>query len=136
MTATLSNTFSHLWQYLAKFFLEWEMFWTKVKRQKTDKKKKQKTKTKMSKNMVELNRLQRTLQHIAYEFMLDMHGDTHTRAWTRPQAVAHARTLAHTRTKICNICRFLTVTMNANAPQCYITRTMSFLFYFYVYFNL
>jgi hypothetical protein len=23
-------TFSHLWQYLAKFFLEWEMFHTKV----------------------------------------------------------------------------------------------------------
>jgi hypothetical protein len=24
------KTFSHLWQYLAKFFLEWEMFYKKV----------------------------------------------------------------------------------------------------------
>jgi hypothetical protein len=24
------NTFSRLWQYLAEFFLEWEMFQTKV----------------------------------------------------------------------------------------------------------
>ena len=24
-----TKTFSHLWQYLAKFFLEWEMFQTK-----------------------------------------------------------------------------------------------------------
>jgi hypothetical protein len=72
------KTFTHLWQYLAKYFLEWEVFQTKVV---------EKIKTHvlcwitfffffenrafyelMSENMVEPERPRMTSQYGAYEF--------------------------------------------------------------------
>jgi hypothetical protein len=96
------KTFSHLWQYLVKFFLEREMFYTKVV---------QKIKTRilysipysenrtvyeiMSKNMVQAEGPQMTSRHGSYALHA---GRARLRASTRMHTPTRSGTHTHART--------------------------------------
>ena len=134
------KTFSHLRQYLAKFFLEWEIFWTKVA---------EKIKTRILcpvtfflKSCLLWDNFEKcggarearmSSQYAVYE-LLAKQGYMHarTRMHTPTRLDTHARTLnAHTRTHTHTRARshvillaFLRQQWFAHVPQCYVIRTL------------
>jgi hypothetical protein len=118
------KTFSHLRQYLAKFFFEWEIFWTKVA---------EKIKTHILcsvtfflKSCLLWDNFEKcggatearmSSQYAVYE-LLAKQGYMHARVCTRPRAWTRTRddlTRAHTHTRaraqLCNTSCFFTSTM-------------------------
>jgi hypothetical protein len=128
------NTFSHLWRYLTKFFLEWEMVSTKVVK---------KIKTHILWSITFFPESRRLWDNVEKcggarghkwrhntghtSCMLDKQGYMHACACTRPRARAHARTSAraHAHTHTHKYIIFIAFPLKqwfANAPQCYIIR--------------
>ena len=136
------KTFSHIWQYFAKFFLEWQMFRTKVV---------EKIKTHISfaitffRKSCRLwdnnekcggargHKWRRSMAHT--RCMLDKQDYTHARTCTRPlsrastHALTHLRARAHihTQTNIILIA-FSWQQWFAKGPHCYAIRTLPVLF--------
>jgi hypothetical protein len=132
------KTYSHLWQYLAEFFLEWEMFQTKVV---------EKIKTEilylvtfsenrsvyeiMSKNMVELERTHTIWRlRVAYWISKQAHvralAPTPTHSHTDAHACRHprARTRTHTQRTmsylLLSTVTLLNVTLHVHYLSCYL----------------
>jgi hypothetical protein len=111
------KTLSHLWQYIAKFFSEWEMFWTKVE---------EKIKTHILCSVTffrkpchlwgNVDKCGGTTGATNYVTtwrtrMLDKQGYMHACVCTRPRAWTHAHARAHTQIHNTYFCSTATVVM-------------------------
>jgi hypothetical protein len=116
------KTFSHLWQHLAKFFLEWEIFETKVCREN------QNTFFMFNNFFRELHWVwdnvkkyggasgatnDITMWQVHTSCLLDKQGYMHTCAHTClcDQAPTHTHACTHTQRQICNTCCFYMATV-------------------------
>ena len=132
------KTFSHLWRYFAKFFLEWEMFQIKVV---------EKIKTYILCSVTFFFSENRAVYEIMWRkdssqtghkwrhnmahtrWKLDKQGYTHAGVCTCPRAWAPTGTHAHAHTDTFIIrIAFPLQKWFANAYQCYVTRTLPVFF--------
>jgi hypothetical protein len=117
------KAFPHLWQYLAKFFLEWEIFYTNdIEKNKThfmfsDFFRKS---HRLWYNAEKYGGTRGTTNDVTtwsirvtcwINKATQMHALALTHTHTRSRARAHARTCERIHTQICNICFFSTATM-------------------------
>ena len=116
--------FSHLWQYLVKFLWKREMLWKTVEQ-------------KIEKNILcwiiffsrnlrlwdNVEKCGGTRSHIW------RHNKGHTPCRVNKQGHTRARARARTHRQICYNYSFSTATILANAPQCYVTRTLPVFFF-------
>jgi hypothetical protein len=126
------KTFRHFWRYLAKFFLEWEMFQTKVV---------EKIKThilcsitffrkshRLWDNVEKCNRdrgATNTSQHGAYALRAGL-----ARLYARMRMHTRTRKHAHTQTTVQYLLLFHSKSGYVNAPHCYVIRTLPVFFFF------
>ena len=126
------NTYSHLWQYLAEFFLEWELFWAKFVGEN------QTTYSMFSKLFSENRAVYDVMSKILGEFTNDViiwhicvawwiskSTAVHAHAHAHPRKRTHSR--ASTHRQICNTA-FPQQQKFTKTPQCYDVRTLTVLF--------
>jgi hypothetical protein len=125
------KTFRHIGRYLAKFFLELEIFQTKVV---------EKIKPHILHSVTFFRKSHRLWHNVekyggdrgAVNYVTIRH--IRVACWiskatcTYAQAHAHAPRHAHTHIPICNIYCFSTARMFRNSPQCYVVRALPVLF--------
>ena len=96
------KTFSHLWQYLAEFFLEWEIFRIKVV---------EKIKTHISCSVTLLRKSYRLWHNVEKWIRKTTRQQAYALASAPTLSRTHARTRGHTHKPICSIYRFSTATI-------------------------